>query len=395
MTQTSTVSIISYKDTPEGKAENLNLDRMQAVQAFNARLVFMNVDDSSYDEIVQGVRRVIGCDCCALFLHDETLDELVLKGSVGYEGLPRGLSISCKDLGSLHAQAFREEYLIHVADLSESNHITALSVDLGSSLVLPVISQKGPFGVLDLGSVEPGSFTDTEIGMCNMLVDQMSYSLENMRLVMELRNSRDTVIRGMALLSEIRDSHIGGHLSRICDMSRYLSELLVGRVGYNEVDQDFIDTLSRAAALHDVGKVGIPDSILLKPEKLTPSEFEIMKSHAAIGAQFLTGLIQEFGEFDLITMGAEVAAGHHEWWDGSGYPRGLEGKAIPLSARILALCDVYDALASIRVYKDAWDSDRILETIRGLSGTQFDPDLVEIFLQNPDELEEIRAKYPG
>ncbi|MBU8871048.1 MAG: HD domain-containing protein [Gemmatimonadales bacterium] len=393
MTQASSVSIASYRDTPEGKAENLNLDRMQAVQAFNARLVFMNVDESSYEEIVKGVRRVIGCDCCALFLHDATRGELVLKGSVGYDGLPEGLSISCQTLDSLHAQAFREEYLIHLDDLSQSTHITTLSGDLGSNLVLPVISQKGPFGVLDLGNLEPSSFTDSEIGMCNMLVDQMSYSLENMRLVLELRNSRDAVIRGMALLSEIRDSHIEGHLNRICAMSSYLAEQMAETGGYPEVTPDFIDTISRSASLHDVGKVGIPDSILLKPGKLTPAEYEIMKSHAAIGGKILSGLIDEFGAYDMITMGAAVAEYHHEWWDGTGYPRGLKGIQIPLSARILAICDVYDALASLRVYKEAWDYDRVKKTIQDLAGTQFDPDLVEIFLQNPKELEAIRAKY--
>ena len=140
MTQASTVSILSYKDTPEGIASGLNTDRMKAVQAFNARLVFMNVDESSYDEIVMGVRRVIGCDCCALFLHDADQDKLVLKGTVGYDGLPKGLSISCQDQGSIHAQAFREEYLVHLDDLDESSYITTLSADLGSNVVLPVMT---------------------------------------------------------------------------------------------------------------------------------------------------------------------------------------------------------------------------------------------------------------
>lgn len=391
MTQASTVSVVPDDDVGRRLDTDQSIDRMKAVQAFNARLVFMTVDESSYDEIVQGVRRVIGCDCCALFLHEGK--KLVLKGSVGYEGLPDGLSISCQDLGSLHAQAFREEYLIHLHDLTDSPNIIPLSADLGSNVVLPVISHKGPFGVLDVGSRVPSFFSDLEVGMCNLLVDQMAYSLENMRLVRELSNSRDAVVRGMALLSEIRDPHIGGHLNRICAMSRYLAQRLVDIGGYHEVDRDFMDTLSRAAALHDVGKVGIPDSILLKPDKLTESEYEIMKSHAAIGGKILNGLIQEFGAYNLITMGSEVAQCHHEWWDGSGYPKGLKGKEIPLSARILAVCDVYDALASLRVYKEAWSHDKILTTIRGLSGRQFDPDLVEIFLQNPAELEAIRARY--
>ncbi len=394
MASTSTVSITPFQEPSAGSVSDQYVDRMKAVQAFNARLVFMTFDESSYDEIVQGVRRVIGCDSCALFLYDKSHRTLVLKSAAGYEGLQAPLSIPVDSVESLHAQAFREEYLVHMNDLTTTRMLT-LSSELGSNLVLPVISDKGPFGVLDVGSLTPSYFGDVEVGMCSMLVDQMAYSLENMRLVRELSDSRDAVIRGMALLSEIRDSHIGGHLNRICAMSEYLARRLHEIGGYPEVDRHFIQTLSRSAALHDVGKVGIPDSILQKPDKLTPAEYEIMKSHAMIGGNLLNGLIDEFGEFDMIAMGAEVAICHHEWWDGSGYPKGLKGREIPLSARILALCDVYDALASLRVYKEAWDHRRILETIRGLSGTQFDPDLVEIFLQNPPELERIRARYPG
>ena len=402
MAQDSTVGFVPV--SPDGldgaatataqRTADLNIDRMKAVQAFNARLVFMTVDESSYGEIVQGVRRVMGCDCCALFLHDDDGENLVLKGAAGYEGLPVGLSISSRDQASLHAQAFREEYLIHVNDLSLSADIATLSPELGSNVVIPVISDKGAFGVLDLGSRNPEFFSDLEIGMCNLIVDQLAYSMENMRLVRELSNSRDAVIRGMALLSEIRDSHIKGHLNRICAMSRYLAERLAQTGGYPDVDREFIHTLSRSAALHDVGKVGIPDSILHKPDKLTPAEYEIMKTHATIGADILTGLIDEFGAYGMISMGADVAHAHHEWWDGTGYPKGLKGEEIPLSARILAVCDVYDALASMRVYKKAWDLDEIHERIRGLAGRQFDPDLVDVFLRNPRELEEIRALYP-
>lgn len=389
----SAVSITPYHQTPEGRVQDLTVDRMKAVQAFNARLVFMPVDESSYQEIVEGVRRVIGCDCCALFLYDKARHALALKASAGYEGLGEGLTISPDMFDSLHAQAYREEYLVHIDDLHSAPDVATLSSELGSNLALPVISDRGPFGVLDVGSRDRHFFGDQEVGMCSMLVDQMAYSLKNMRLVTELSDSRDAVIRGMALLSEIRDSHIGGHLNRICAMSEYLAERLYQLGGYPEVDRDFVHTLSRSAALHDVGKVGIPDSILQKPEKLTPAEYEIMKTHAAIGGNLLTGLIEEYGDFEMLAMGAEVANCHHEWWDGTGYPRGLKGEEIPLSARILALCDVYDALASLRVYKDAWDHDRILETIRGLSGRQFDPQLTEIFLEDPQRLEAIRAEY--
>lgn len=371
-----------------------DVERLLALQAFNARMVCMTVDESSYREVVNGVWKVMGCDFCALFLKDEKNDSLKLVASVGYEELADDLSISLFDAGSMHVQAFNEEYLVHVDDLADKFGIKPLSAELSSSLVMPIIANSGPVGVFDFGSRNSGAFSPSEISMCSMLVDQMSYSLENIRLVNELSRSRDAVIRGMALLAESRDNHIGGHLNRICAYSKYLSEQLVDRPGYHEVTPTFIDTIARSAALHDVGKVGIPDSILLKPGKLTGPEFEVMKSHTTMGSDLLEGLMKDYGEYAMITMGAEMAIGHHEWWNGSGYPNGTAGREIPLSARILALCDVYDALTSRRVYKDAWSTEETIKTIRENDGKQFDPELLEIFLARPSDLLKIQAKYP-
>ena len=370
------------------------LDRLQALQAFNARLVCMTVNESSYDEVVSGVWKVLGCDACALFLLDESTNELVMKGSVGYDDVPADLRISLQDLSSIHAQSFTEEYLVHLADLDSQDGARPLSPRVMDNLVLPIISNSGPVGVFDFASFDAGAFDAQEIGMCSMLVDQMSYSLENIRLVGELSQSRDAVIRGMALLAEIRDTHIGGHLNRICAYSQLLAERLVGRPGFNEVTYDFIQTIARAAALHDVGKVGIPDSILLKPGKLTEAEFEIMKTHTLIGAELLDGLRASYGDFAMIAMGVDVANSHHEWWDGSGYPRGQKEREIPLAARILCICDVYDALTSERVYKKAWTHEDTEKNIRESAGKQFDPELVEIFFEKPEELFAVREQYP-
>ncbi len=370
-------------------------DRLEALQAFNTRLVCMTVDDSSYHEVVNGVWRVIGCDFCGLFLHDPETNQLVLKASTGYADVAHGHTISCDDPASIHAQAFREEYLVHFPDLNEREGVKVLSAELGSNLVLPVISNQGPVGVFDFGNRAMGTFDAQTMGMCTMLVDQMAYSLENIRLVRELQDSRDAVIRGMALLSEMKDSHIGGHLNRICAMSRYLAEKLMGRPAYPEVTSHFVQLIERASALHDVGKVGVPDSILLKPGKLTDEEFDIMRSHTVLGGELLEGLMRDFGEYEMIIMGAEVARSHHEHWNGRGYPAGLSGKDIPLSARIVAICDVYDALTSKRVYKDAWTQEDAMNVLREGAGSQFDPDLVKIFLARPRDLDVIREKYKG
>jgi len=294
----------------------------------------------------------------------------------------------------MHVQSFSEEYMVNLQNLSDQYGVKPLSDRLRSSLVLPIISNEGTVGVFDFGSYDAGTFTAADIGMCSMLVDQMSYSLENIRLVNELSQSRDAVIRGMALLAEVRDSHISGHLSRICAYSKYLSEQLVGRPGYGEVTPIFIETIARAAALHDVGKVGIPDAILLKPGKLTTAEFEVMKSHTTMGAELLQGLMKDYGEYTMINMGAEMAIGHHEWWNGNGYPNQLSGRDIPLSARILALADVYDALTSRRVYKDAWTVKKTMDLMQSNGGKQFDPQLLAIFLAKPDDLQKIQDQNP-
>jgi HD-GYP domain-containing protein (c-di-GMP phosphodiesterase class II) len=371
----------------------VNTQRLAALQAFNARLVCMTVDETSYEEVVRGVGRVVGCDACALFLHDGSSEDLVLKAGVGYGGAEPGLRVHINDAASIHAQAFREEYLVHVDDLREQPGMAGIDAGMTSVLVMPVISNHGPVGVFEFASRTAGAFGPPDIGLCSMAVDQMAYSLENMRLVAELSLTRDAVIRGMAVLAEIRDPGIGGHLSRLCAYAGYLAQRLFGRVGYQEVTREFVEAINRAAALHDVGKVGIPDAILLKPGKLEDDEYKVMRTHAAMGAQLLQGLIEEFGEYTVMTMGADVAVGHHEWWDGSGYPKGLAGREIPLSARIVAICDVYDALTSRRVYKSAWTHEDTVREMTRNSGTQFDPDLLQIFLSDSAALEAIRKKY--
>ncbi len=385
---------LTKNNADRGTVTGFGMDRLQALQSFNTRLVCMTVDESSYEEVVNGVWKVIGSDYCALFLKDPHSSDLILQASVGYTNVPDGMRVSCDDPTSIHAQAYSEEYLVYLEDLSDTPGVNPLCNRMGSSLVMPVISNQGPVGVFDFGSRNTNAFPPQEIGMCSMVVDQMSYSLENIRLVRELRDSRDAVIRGMALLSEIRDSHIGGHLSRICAMSRYLAERLVDRVGYHEVTTSFINTIERAAALHDVGKVGIPDAVLLKPGKLTDEEFDVMRTHTSIGGELLEGLIDDFGEYAMINMGASVARAHHERWDGNGYPNRISGKSIPLEARIVSICDVYDALTSKRVYKDAWDHEDALKILRDGAGSQFDPDLVDVFLSRPKDLIEIRKRYP-
>jgi HD-GYP domain-containing protein (c-di-GMP phosphodiesterase class II) len=155
-----------------------------------------------------------------------------------------------------------------------------------------------------------------------------------------------------------------------------------------------IRDLYRAAPLHDIGKVGIPDSILNKPEKLTPEEWGVMKTHASIGESILVTVKEKFSDLpSFLHHAIEISGGHHERWDGSGYPRGLSGEQIPLAARIMAVADVYDALVSRRVYKEPWTHEAACVEILKLSGSQFDPKIVDAVILEGDAMKRIQEAH--
>jgi PAS domain S-box-containing protein len=184
----------------------------------------------------------------------------------------------------------------------------------------------------------------------------------------ELRDARNETLERLALAAERRDDDTGDHIRRVGDLSGLLAHVL-------ELPGGHVELIGRAAPLHDVGKIGIPDGILLKPGKLTSQEFDEMKSHAAIGAHILGG-----SSVPLLQTAEEIALSHHERWDGSGYPSGLRGEAIPLSGRIVTVADVFDALTRSRPYKEAWPVDMAIEEIKNQRGRHFDPDVVDAFL---------------
>jgi len=157
------------------------------------------------------------------------------------------------------------------------------------------------------------------------------------------------------------------------------------------MNEDRCELIKRASPLHDIGKVGIPDAILHKPGKLTPEEWEIMKTHAQLGQDMLSG--SDLALFPLFQIGATIAGNHHEKWNGSGYPRGLKGEDIPLEGRIVALADVFDALGSDRCYKQAWPLDQVLALIKEEKGEHFDPLLVDLMLANLEKFLDIREQY--
>jgi putative two-component system response regulator len=202
------------------------------------------------------------------------------------------------------------------------------------------------------------------------------------RQTVALRRTQEEIIHRLVSAALRRDGETGRHVQRV----GLVSELLAKAAGWSDADAE---QLRMAAPLHDLGKIGIPDAILCKPGRLTQQEFEVVKTHAAIGAQILAG-----AESPLLRLAEEVAQNHHERWDGEGYPRGVARDAIPESARIVAIADVFDAATHHRTYRPAIAADKALEIVRDGGGTQFDPLLLAHFFALLPDIERIAAQYP-
>jgi len=195
----------------------------------------------------------------------------------------------------------------------------------------------------------------------------------------ELHKAYLDTIHRLVLAAEYKDEDTGNHIRR---MSRY-SALIAEKLGLPAKE---IQNILYAAPMHDVGKIGIPDSILIKPGKLTDEEFDIMKTHTTIGAKILAG-----SKAEILQIAGEIALSHHEKWNGKGYPQGLAGYNIPLTARIVGLADVFDALTSRRPYKDPFPVEVAVDIIKKERGEHFDPEIVDVFLENVDDVLKIRA----
>lgn len=208
----------------------------------------------------------------------------------------------------------------------------------------------------------------------------------------EILDTRDVAVFALAQLAESRDPETGRHLERIRGYCRILADELSKHGPYTHiVDAQWIDDIYRSSPLHDIGKVGIPDAILLKPGRLSEREFAILKKHTLIGAGALERAVAHTGCGGFLKMAADIARYHHERWDGSGYPDGLQSHDIPLAARIVALADVYDALTSVRVYKSAYEPEVARLMIEEQSGKHFDPAIVEAFQARFSEFLEMQA----
>lgn len=330
--------------------------------------------------IAEGVRQILDADRCSLFLLDKEKQELWSRIAHGLEGqvlrFPRNKGIIghvAETLRAINVENIRESQYFNPEADAQSGYQTK------SVLAMPMKDRNGELlGVFQVLNKKTGSFNQEDEGLLAMLCSLASTAIENAQLYGKIRKSHLETILRLAMAAESRDQEdLAGHLRR---MSRY-SAIIAEVMGLPPED---VEDILYASPLHDIGKIAIPDRVLLKPGRLNEEETEIMHQHATHGAKIL-----ENAKSSVLQKAYNIAYAHHERYDGKGYPRKLSGDEIPLEARIVSLADVFDALTSKRVYKPGWSLDETLDYIRAQSGTQFDPNVVTVFFRGLPEIEKI------
>lgn len=331
--------------------------------------------------IAEEVRNILSADRCSVFLVDAYKGELWTKIALGMEEkvlrIPVGQGIAGFVARTGSAVNIRDAYK-DTRFAQDLDRITGYQTR--TVLAVPLRGRDGKaLGVFEVLNKAKGSFTEEDEGLLRILATMAATFIENATLYDDLRRSHLETIYRMALVAEYRDQEdTGRHLRR---MSRF-SGILAQGMGLSFLEAEDI---RYAAPLHDIGKVAIPDSILRKPAKLTTEEFDEMKKHTIYGAKMLAN-----AESRLLRLAAKIAVGHHEWYDGTGYPYQLKGDAISLEARIVTVADVFDALSSKRVYKGEWTVDDAVAYIKERAGKQFDPKVVAILVEKLPEILEAR-----
>ncbi|NEX63984.1 DUF3369 domain-containing protein [Noviherbaspirillum sp. 17J57-3] len=227
---------------------------------------------------------------------------------------------------------------------------------------------------------------DMQRNLLEVFCQRIGAAFDNLYLFGQLRKAQEATVAALADLAEFRDEDTGGHVRRVQLLTDMITRRLHDRQACaDELTPHLMDLIGMASILHDVGKVSTPDNILLKPGIHTPEERTIMQRHASVGEQILRRAAEMVDGETYLTFGAQIAGGHHEHFDGRGYPRGLKGKDIPLSARIVAVVDVFDALLHRRPYKEPWTMEATLAFLRERRGTQFDPEVIDALISLMDE----------
>jgi PAS domain S-box-containing protein/putative nucleotidyltransferase with HDIG domain len=327
------------------------------------------------EHLVTQVQRTLEVDAVDIFLYDAALNRLQWKASTaaGVQGSDRA-RMAQRSFGPLALE--REPTFMPTlqnANLSPETKQTLLAEGFVSLYALPLVAQGQCQGLLALFHRSPLETDSDWRDFAQALALQAAIAISSARLLEHLQRANadlalayDETIAGWSRALDLKDEETAGHSQRVTDLTLRLAE----RLGMRSAD---LVHVKRGALLHDIGKMGVPDAILLKPGKLTPDEWEIMKSHTTFAYELLSPI-------RFLRQALDIPYAHHEKWDGSGYPRGLKGNEIPLAARIFAVVDVYDALTSDRPYRSAWREEEALAHIEEQAGRHFDPQVVEAFM---------------
>jgi response regulator RpfG family c-di-GMP phosphodiesterase len=294
-----------------------------------------------------------------------------------------GVVASCLVVLGFFLSPTGEEPLLHAA----TNRLLSLGVIWATALVCVLRQKKVAAEARAKRDHERALEENEELRRAKASLDEKTS---------ELTEARDLAIYTLAKVAESRDVETGQHVERVRAYSQILAHELRKDPAYSHViDREFLDNIYRASALHDIGKVGIRDDVLLKPGRFTPEEFDAMKRHTLIGTDILEDAITHHGGGPFMEMAAVVARCHHERFDGSGYPVGLSGTAIPLAARIVAVADVFDALTTERPYKEAYSPQAARKIIEEQRGRQFDPVIVDAFCRRFEDFVKVQIGYPS
>jgi HD-GYP domain-containing protein (c-di-GMP phosphodiesterase class II) len=328
-------------------------------------------------------RDLVTADRCTVWLVDHKrrkiwskvahgVDRIVININQGIAGL-----VASSGEAMIINDAYNDERFDSDVDRKTGYHTRNI-------LALPIYNSEGEIiGVYQAINkmTEAGQFSNNDLEHLMLAASYTGRQLESVMLQEEIQKTQKEIIFTLAETGEMRSKETGNHVKRVAEISRELAQ------SYG-LDEHQVELLRNASPMHDIGKIAIPDAVLLKEGPLTDEEREVMKTHTRLGYDML-----RHSERELLKAAAQVAHQHHERWDGQGYPNGLEGEEIHVFGRITAVADVFDALSCDRVYKEAWPREKIEDLFRDERGAAFDPDLVDVYFDIADRLWEIREEY--
>ncbi len=416
----------SIKRAVESKKLKEDKERHLAeLEKINEIISMLNSGKSTeeiFSKLHVSLKRVIPFDGMLLTLLNETntflnIENMVFNQSMFYTFLRKGDRFFISEL-SIKQLIDGETDLLNIEDLSmylknHKLHEVFSEVNrngINSILAVSLVLKNQIRGIIFFLSTQKSFFKDHHITFVRSIVGQIALSVQRAELMKEIENhsrnlekmvsqrteevlkTQRATIFALSSLADARDSETGDHLERIRNYSVLLMQLYRLDEDHPEINARFLRDLYDSSVLHDIGKVGIPDYILLKKGFLTEDEFEIMKKHPVIGYDALRNAAVDLGSDFFLNMAMDITLYHHERWDGGGYPYGLKGEDIPLSARIVSIADVYDALTSRRPYKEAFTHEKAIDIMNKEEG-KYDPELFNLFMKNAEKFNKIRLEF--